>query len=99
MFDEIYYSENDEFVKLEQIFELNVFCPIHIPGDKDIAVAYLMNDAVESFLIFRDSVMTGIIAILMWSRLQVLISLMMDICSLLIRVERTYLQSDLRNWC
>ena len=59
MFDEIYYSENDAFVKLEQIFELNVFCPIHIPDDKDIAVAYLMNDAVESFLIFRDSVMTG----------------------------------------
>ena len=56
MFDEIYYSENDAFVKLEQIFELNVFCPIHIPDDKDIAVAYLMNDAVESFLIFRDSV-------------------------------------------
>lgn len=59
MFDEIYYSENDAFVKLEQIFELNVFCPVHIDGDKDIAVAYLMNDAVESFLIFKDSVMTG----------------------------------------
>ena len=25
MFDEIYYSENDAFVKLEQIFELNMF--------------------------------------------------------------------------
>lgn len=59
MFDEIYYSENDAFIKLEQIFELNVFCPVHIDGDNDIAVAYLMNDAVESFLIFRDSVMTG----------------------------------------
>ena len=59
MFDEIYNSENDTFVKLEQIFELNVFCPVHIDGEKDIAVAYLMNDAVESFLIFRDSAMTG----------------------------------------
>ena len=59
MFDEIYNSGNDLFVKLEQIFELNVFCPVHIDGEKDIAVAYLMNDAVESFLIFKDSVMTG----------------------------------------
>lgn len=59
MFDEIYNSENDTFVKLEQIFELNVFCLVHIDGEKDIAVAYLMNDAVESFLIFRDSAMTG----------------------------------------
>ena len=28
-------SENDAFVKLEQIFELNVFCPVHIDGYKD----------------------------------------------------------------
>ena len=59
MFDEIYNSENDTFVKLEQIFELNVFCPVHIDGEKDIAVAYLMNDAVESFITFTDSIMTG----------------------------------------
>ena len=97
MFDEIYYSENDAFVKLEQIFELNVFCPIHIPGDKDIAVAYLMNDAVESFLIFRDSVMTGDYCDIDVEQTASIDSLMMDICSLLIRVERTYLQSDLRN--
>lgn len=59
MFDNIYDGEKDEFVKLGQIFELNVFCPVHIEGEKDWAVAYLMNDAVESFLVFRNSVMTG----------------------------------------
>lgn len=59
MFDNIYDSEADEFVKLGQIFELNVFYPVHIEGEKDWAVAYLMNDAVESFLVFRNSVMTG----------------------------------------
>ena len=28
----------------------NVFCPVHMEGEKDWVVAYLMNDAVESFL-------------------------------------------------
>lgn len=49
----------DEFHKLAQVFELNVFQPIMIDGEKDIHAAYLMNDAVESYFVFENSVMTG----------------------------------------
>ena len=49
----------DEFHKLAQVFELNVFQPITIDGEKDIHAAYLMNDAVESYFVFENSVMTG----------------------------------------
>ena len=45
--------------KLSHVFELNVFCPVYMEGENDWVVAYLMNDAVESFLVFKDSVMTG----------------------------------------
>ena len=50
----------DEFHKLAQVFELNVFQPIMIDGEKDIHAAYLMNDAVESYFVFENSVMTGV---------------------------------------
>ena len=59
MLNDVRDSDYDAFVKLSQVFELNVFCPVHMEGEKDWAVAYLMNDAVESFLVFKDSVMTG----------------------------------------
>ena len=49
----------EEFFKLAQIFELSVFEPIHMEGKKDIYAAYLMNDAVESYFVFEQSVMTG----------------------------------------
>ncbi len=59
MLNDVRDSDYDAFVKLSQVFELNVFCPVHMEGEKDWVVAYLMNDAVESFLAFTDSVMTG----------------------------------------
>ena len=59
MLNDVCDSDYDAFVKLSQVFELNVFCPVHMEGEKDWVVAYLMNDAVESFLVFKDSVMTG----------------------------------------
>ena len=59
MLNDVRDSDYDAFVKLSQVFELNVFCPVHMEGEKDWVVAYLMNDAVESFLVFKDSVMTG----------------------------------------
>lgn len=59
IFNDVRDTDYDAFVKLAQVFELNVFCPVHIEGENDWAAAYLMNDAVESFLIFEDSVMTG----------------------------------------
>ncbi len=41
----------DTFVKIgNRYFKLNVFYPVHIEDDNDWSVAYLMNDAVESFL-------------------------------------------------
>ena len=49
----------EEFVKLAQVFELNVFEPIHMEGEDDIYAAYLMNDSVESYFVFENSVMTG----------------------------------------
>ena len=49
----------EEFFKLAQIFELSVFEPIHMEGKKDIYAAYLMNDAVESFLVLKNARMTG----------------------------------------
>ena len=50
---------SEEFFKLAQVFELSVFEPIHMEGKKDIYAAYLMNDAVESYFVFEQSVMTG----------------------------------------
>ncbi|HBH93667.1 MAG TPA: hypothetical protein DDX70_10765 [Bacteroides sp.] len=49
----------DEFHKLAQVFELNVFEPVNIEGEKDIHAPYLMNDAVESYFAFEKSVITG----------------------------------------
>lgn len=59
VFNDVRENDYDAFVKLEQIFQLNVFYPVHIGDDNDWSVAYLMNDAVESFLTFTDSIMTG----------------------------------------
>mgnify|MGYP002712272505 FL=1 len=59
VFKDVRENDYDAFVKLEQIFQLNVFYPVHIEDDNDWSVAYLMNDAVESFLTFTDSIMTG----------------------------------------
>lgn len=49
----------DEFFRLAQVFELNVFEPVTIDGEKDIHAAYLMNDAVESYFVFEQSIITG----------------------------------------
>ena len=49
----------DAFHKLAQVFELNVFEPVNIEGEKDIHAPYLMNDAVESYFAFEKSVITG----------------------------------------
>ncbi len=49
----------EEFFKLAQVFELSVFEPISMDGEKDIHAAYLMNDAVESYFVFEKSVITG----------------------------------------
>ena len=49
----------EEFVKLAQVFELSVFEPIYMEGESDIYAAYLMNDSVESYFVFEQSVMTG----------------------------------------
>lgn len=59
IFKDVREKDYDAFVKLEQVFQLNVFYPVHIGNDNDWSVAYLMNDAVESFLTFTDSIMTG----------------------------------------
>lgn len=48
-----------EFFKLAQVFELNVFEPINMEGESDIYAAYLMNDSVESYFVFEDSIITG----------------------------------------
>lgn len=49
----------EEFMKLAQVFELNVFEPVYMDGEKDVHAAYLMNDSVESYFVFEHSVMTG----------------------------------------
>ena len=49
----------EEFVKLAQIFELSVFEPVYMEGEDDIYAAYLMNDSVESYFVFENSIMTG----------------------------------------
>mgnify|MGYP003231949377 CR=1 FL=1 len=49
----------EEFVKLAQVFELSVFEPIYMEGESDIYAAYLMNDSVESYFVFEQSVITG----------------------------------------
>ena len=42
----------DEFFRLAQVFELNLFEPVRIDGSSDIYAAYIMNDAVESLFVF-----------------------------------------------
>lgn len=49
----------EEFVKLAQVFEFSVFESIYMEGESDIYAAYLMNDSVESYFVFEQSVMTG----------------------------------------
>lgn len=49
----------EEFVKLAQVFELSVFEPVYMEGEDDIYAAYLMNDSVESYFVFENSIMTG----------------------------------------
>ena len=49
----------DEFFRLAQVFELNLFEPVRIDGSSDIYAAYIMNDAVESFFVFEQPVITG----------------------------------------
>ena len=45
----------DEFFRLAQVFELNLFEHVRIDGSSDIYAAYIMNDAVVSFFVFiRD---------------------------------------------
>ena len=43
VFKDVRENDYDTFVKLEQIFQLNVFYPVHIEDDNDWSVAYLMN--------------------------------------------------------
>lgn len=45
--------------KLAQVFELSVFEPVYMEGEDDIYAAYLMNDSVESYFVFENSIMTG----------------------------------------
>ena len=49
----------EEFVKLAQVLELSVFEPVYMEGEDDIYAAYLMNDSVESYFVFENSIMTG----------------------------------------
>ena len=49
----------DDFFRLAQVFELNLFEPVRIDGSGDIYAAYIMNDAVESFFVFEQPVITG----------------------------------------
>ena len=44
VFKDVRENDYDTFVKLEQIFQLNVFYPVHIEDDNDWSVAYLMNE-------------------------------------------------------
>ena len=53
----------DAFVMLQELLEQEqfelIFPERSISGQSDIRLVYLMNDAVESFLVFRNVRMTG----------------------------------------
>ena len=53
----------DAFVMLQELLEQEqfelIFPERSISGQLDIRLVYLMNDAVESFLVFRNVRMTG----------------------------------------
>lgn len=49
----------EEFIYLAQLFEEQVFELLEKKEDKKYFVVYMMNDALESFLVFDNAVMTG----------------------------------------
>lgn len=49
----------DEFVYLAQIFKENVFELMEKKDETQYYVVYMMNDAIESFLVFENAVMIG----------------------------------------
>ncbi len=49
----------EEFVYLAQIFKENVFELMEKMDETQYYVVYMMNDAIESFLVFEDAVMIG----------------------------------------
>ena len=53
----------DAFVMLQELLEQEqfelIFPKQSISGQPDIRLVYLMNDAVESFLVFHNACMTG----------------------------------------
>lgn len=49
----------EEFVYLAQIFKENVFELMEKRDDTQYYVVYIMNDAIESFLVFENAVMIG----------------------------------------
>ena len=52
-------KEITELVRLEELIEQDVF-ELLTPEGENCRLVYLMNDAVESFLVFQDSTLTGI---------------------------------------
>ena len=51
-------KEITELARLEELIEQDVF-ELLTPAGEDCRLVYLMNDAVESFLVFQDSTLTG----------------------------------------
>ena len=53
--------EQDQFELIfsEKIQKEALTSKTEVPRGQDIRLVYLMNDAVESFLVFRDARMTG----------------------------------------
>ena len=53
--------EQDQFELIfsEKIQKEDLTSKREVPQGQDICLVYLMNDAVESFLVFRDARMTG----------------------------------------
>lgn len=49
----------DEFIYLAQIFKENVFELLSDTEETSCRVVYMMNDAIESFLVFENAVMVG----------------------------------------
>ena len=49
----------DTFEMLQELLEQDQFELLFTEGEDKIRLVYLMNDAVESFLIFRGAKMTG----------------------------------------
>ena len=53
----------DEIIKIAELIELSVFEPVFkknmSTGNRDCHVVYLMNDAVESYIVLEDAIMTG----------------------------------------